>query len=106
PFLRRPPTDRLGPRVPPAMAAAAWPLGLAIVCSLATTYRQLTPFEAQYTRRILIHSYFQVADWIGAGAGMRFAEGLALAAATMCVFRQRPSLAVSLPIALAAGASA
>lgn len=96
-----------GPAVPLVMAHAGWLLGLAIVCSLAVNASRLSPgFESRYTKYILTHFYYQNHDWIGANSGMRLMEGLALEAATVCVFRQRPSLAVWLPIALGAGASA
>lgn len=94
-----------GPAVPPVMASAAWLLGLAIVCSVAITAARLTPFERLFMTRVLVHSYYQFGDWIGANAGMRLIEGFGLAAATVSIFRRHPSLAVRLPIALGAAAS-
>jgi len=101
----RPPGTASGPRVPPVMTAAAMLLGLAIALSIANTASLLTPFERHYMLDIVLpKTYFRVADWIGAGAGMRLLEGLSIAAATIVLFRQRPRLAVQLPLALTIGA--
>jgi O-antigen ligase len=101
-WLLRQRHDRRGPSVPPGMAAAGWLLALAVVCSIAASAFVLaaTPGLLPQTVRDLLQAYYIYPDRIGAIEGARLIEGMALAAATVFVFRQRPSMAVTLPAAL------
>ena len=101
--------DRRGPAIPPATAAAGWLLALTVVCSVAPSAFQLARYPGllPQTARDLLQAYYIYPDRVGFIEGARLLEGLALAAATLFVFRQRPSIAVSLPAALCgAGAAA
>src|SRR5262245_13450744 len=101
-WLLRKRNDSRGPAVPPAMAAAGWLLALAIVCSIAASAFVLagTPGLLPQTLRDLLQAYYIYPDRIGAIEGARLIDALAIAAATLFVFRQRPSFAVTLPAAL------
>jgi hypothetical protein len=73
--------DRSGPRV--AAPLAAW-----LLCALAAASFAGTGYEPE-----------------SLAAATRFVLGLALTAATVKLFRQRPELAIDLPVAMAASAS-
>jgi len=102
-WLIRAAGDRRGPRMPPAMTAAGWLLGVAALASAAA----LTYERARVSGDIgdiftwLRQAYFINAQPIGLVDAMRLVEGLGLVGATLHLFRRRPSLAVSLPAALA-----
>src|SRR5204862_3787306 len=51
-------------------------------------------------------SYFFIQDRLGAGDAARLLEGFALVAATVMLFRRRPALARTLPLALGISAAA
>ena len=74
------------------MAGLAWQLGR-YPGELAGVFDQIA------------HLYFFVGDRIGVVDGARLLEGLGLAAATVMLFRQHPSLSRTLPAALAASAA-
>jgi len=107
-WLLRTRNDLRGPSVPPGMAAAGWLLALAVSCSVAASAFVLaaTPGLLPQTVRDLLQAYYIYPDRIGAIEGARLIEGLAMAAATVFVFRQRPSSAVTLPLALCASGAA
>src|SRR5262245_43884421 len=107
-WLLRKRHDARGPSVPPVMAAAGWLLALAVVCSIAASAFVLaaTPGLLPQTLRDLLQAYYIYPDRIGAIEGARLVEGLAMAAATVFVFRQRPSIAVTLPAALCVSGAA
>src|SRR6185295_9946152 len=64
------------------------------------------PGEMAETGKLLFYAYYLLVDRIGFLDGARLLEGLALATAAVTLFRQRPRLAVTLPMALAASAIA
>jgi O-antigen ligase len=104
-WLLRALKDRPGPGVP---ATIGWLLAVAVAASVAGTAWQLRrhPDELGETGKVLFYAYYRLVDHVGFLDGARLLEGLALAAATVTLFRQRPQLAVTLPIALAASATA
>jgi O-antigen ligase len=106
-WLLRAGADRHGPRVPPVMAAAGWLLALVLVTSVGSLTWRMREFPAELADTIarLRGPYFLLVDRIGFIDAARIIEGLGLAAATVHVFRRRPSLAVWLPAALCAGAA-
>jgi O-antigen ligase len=107
-WLLRHRNDVRGPSVPPAMAAAGWLLALAVVCSIAASASVLAATTGGLPQRLrdLLQAYYIYPDPIGAIEGARLIEGLSLAAATVFVFRQRPSMANALPLALCASGAA
>lgn len=94
-WLLRGDADRPGPRVPAPVIAGLF--AVTIVASMAGLAWQL-----KQRRGALAEAF---ADRIGFIDGARLLEGLALAAATVTLFRQRPALSVTLPAALAGSAS-
>ena len=106
-WLLRRRTDVRGPSVPPAMAATGGLLALAVLCSIAASAFVLaTTGLLPQTMRDLLQAYYVYPDRIGAIEGARLIEGLAMAAATVFVLRQRPSIAVTLPLALCVSGAA
>ena len=104
-WLIRPSKDRPGPRAP---STVGWLLAVAVVASAGGIVWQLRDYPREFaeTGRLLFYAYFRLIDRAGILDGARLLEGLGLAAATVTLFRQRPRLAVMLPIALAASATA
>jgi O-antigen ligase len=104
-WLLRALPDRRGPRV--AAPDAGWLFAATVVASIAGLAWQLgrDPGELPATIDQLVHGYFYSNERIGLVHGARLLEGMALAAATVTLFRQRPSVSVTLPIALTASAS-
>ena len=102
-WLLRALRDRPGPGVP---ATIGWLLAVAVVASVGGIAWQLRryPGELAETSRLLFYAYYRLPDRFGFLDGARLVEGLALAVATVTLFRQRPQLAVTLPMALAASA--
>ena len=94
--------DRPGPRVPAPIVGAL--LALTIIASIAGLAWQLNQLRGALagTANALFRSYYLIADRIGFIEGARLIEGLALVAATVTLFRQRPALSVKLPVVLAA----
>ncbi|PYQ78450.1 MAG: hypothetical protein DMG01_11570 [Acidobacteria bacterium] len=101
-WLLRAGTDRRGPAVPRAMAAAGWLLGLAMLASVAsvTWLNREYPGLIADLRTWLLQAYYVFIDRVGFVDAARIVEGLALVVATLYVFRRKPALAVSLPAAL------
>jgi O-antigen ligase len=104
-WLARGLADRRGPRMPGAIAAGLF--AATILASIAGLAWQLRAYQPEFSDAIvrLTHIYFFVVDPIGVVDGARLIEGIGLAAATIILFRRRPSLAVTLPAALAASAA-
>jgi O-antigen ligase len=96
--------DRPGPGVP---STIGWLLAAAIAASVGGVAWQFRryPGELAETGKLLFFAYYRLIDRIGVLDGARLIEGLALAAATVTLFRQRPQVAVTLPMALAASAT-
>jgi len=105
-WLLRASTDRRGPRV--AAGASGWLLATAIVASMAGSAWQLARYPGALSGAFdqIAHMYFFVGDRIGVVDGARLLEGIGLAAATVMLFRKRPSLSITLPAALSASAAA
>ena len=105
-WLLRPGPDRHGPASP--APAAAWLFAVAIVGSVAGLALQLRAFPGELAATIdqIVHGYFFIADRIGVVEGARLLEGIGLMTAAVTLFRRRPSLAVTLPAALAASGAA
>lgn len=97
--------DRRGPRV--AAPAAGWLFAATIAASIAGLSWQLGryPGELPATINEIVHGYFFINDRIGVVYGARLLEGIGLVAATVILFRLKPALSVTLPLALAASAS-
>jgi O-antigen ligase len=98
-------TDRRGPRAP---FAVGWLLAAAIAASVGGLAWRLAryPGELSSTANLLARMYNLADDPIGFAVGARLIEGVAIAAATVTLFRTRPRLAVVLPAALAASGCA
>jgi O-antigen ligase len=97
--------DRRGPRV--AAAAAGWLFAIAVAASIAGLAWQLGRYPGELPATIdqIVHGYFYSFERIGLVDGARLLEGMALAAATVILFRRHPTLANTLPLTLAASAS-
>jgi hypothetical protein len=97
--------DRRGPRL--AAPAAWWLFAITVAASIVGLAWQLGRYPGELPGEIdqLVHGYFYSFERIGLVNGARLLEGLALAAATVILFRRHPSLANTLPLALAAPAS-
>jgi O-antigen ligase len=104
-WLLRAPTDRPGPAAP---STIGWLLAFAVAASVGGIFWQFRryPGELAETGKMLFYAYYRLVDRVGVLDGARLVEGLALAAATVTLFRQRPQLAVTLPMALAVSAIA
>jgi O-antigen ligase len=104
-LLRSIPESR-GPRTP--LPAVAWLFACAILASTASLAWQLraTPAAMNALRHLFYMYYYPSENPLGVIDTARFAEGLALVAATVMLLRQRPRLAVMLPAALVASATA
>jgi O-antigen ligase len=105
-WLLRSLPDRRGPGV--AAPAAGWLLATTIGASIAGLAWQLGRYPGELATTIdqIGHMYFFVLDRIGFVEGARLLEGLGLAAATVMLFRRSPTLANTLPRALASSAAA
>jgi O-antigen ligase len=103
-WLLRAGADRRGPHVPRLMAAAGVLLSVSAVASAAMQMLQLSraPGEMSAVATWLRQAYYINSPPIGLIDAMRLVEGLGLVAATLFLFRQRPSLAASLPAAICA----
>jgi O-antigen ligase len=99
-WLLRAPKDRPGPAAP---STIGWLLAFAVAASVGGIFWQFRryPGELAETGKMLFYAYYRLVDHVGVLDGARLVEGLALAAATVTLFRQRPQLAVTLPMALA-----
>ena len=98
--------DRRGPRVP--FATAGWLFGVTVVASVAALAWQLRAFPGQLPAVTgqLVHAYYlSLGDPMGVVDAAHLLEGLAVASATVMLFRRRPTLANTLPAVLAASAS-
>lgn len=95
-------TDRDGPRMPRWIAPL---LAAAVAASVAGLAWQLARRGGDLRADVdlLVHAYNIADDRFGFTAGARLVEGLALAAATVTLFRCRPRLAVLVPAVLAGG---
>ena len=104
-WLARGLPDRRGPRMAGAVAAGLF--AAAVVASIAGLTWRLSAYPETLSSVFdrLEHIYYFVGDPIGVVEGARLIEGLGLAAATVMLFRRRPSLAVTLPLALGASAA-
>ena len=97
--------DRRGPRV--AAPAAGWLFAIAVAASIAGLAWQLGRYPGELPATIdqIVHGYFYSFERIGLVDGARLLEGMALAAATVILFRRHPTLANTLPLTLAASAA-
>jgi len=104
-WLSRPHPDRRGPRVP--ASSAAWLFACAVLASIATLAWRLrgTPELTAALRHLVYMYYYPIDNSLGLVDAARLAEMLALFAATVILFRERPTLAVTLPALLAASAT-
>jgi hypothetical protein len=97
--------DRRGPRV--GAPAAGWLFAITVAASIAGLAWLLGRYPGELPATIdqVVHGYFYSLDRIGLVDGARLLEGMALAAATVILFRRHPTLANALPFTLAASAS-
>jgi O-antigen ligase len=100
--------DRRGPSVP---STIGWLLACSIVGSIGGLAWHTSQYRGELGRTldVVVHAYYDsisVSDRLGLVDGARLLEGLALMAATVALFRQRPRLADRLPAALAVSATA
>ena len=104
-WLARGLPDRRGPRTAAPFAGTLF--AVAIVASMVGQAWQLRAYPGELSSVLdrLWHLYFFILDPIGVVDGAPMIEGLGLAVATVMLFRRRPQLAVTLPIALATSAS-
>jgi O-antigen ligase len=105
-WLLRASTSRRGPCV--SAGAIGWLLATTIIASMAGSAWQLGRYPGQLAGVFdqIAHMYFFMGDRIGVVDGARLLEGMGLAAATVALFRQRPSLSKTLPAAIATSAAA
>jgi O-antigen ligase len=105
-WLLRGPTgwQRQGPGV--RASAFGWLLGLAIAASVGVQWWRLAhaSIETDSTFVLLYHTYYIASDSIGFQDGARLVEGLAIAAAVVLLLRERPRLAIELPVAVVGAA--
>lgn len=102
-WLLRGENDRPGPRGPTILA---WLLTALVVCSVAGQAWRTGFHTIDWAAVVdFFHVYYLTGERIGFIAGAHVLEGLALAAATVVLFRQRPRLAETLPAALVASAA-
>jgi hypothetical protein len=94
-WLARRPARNEGPRLPRYATIAGWLFGVVVVSLAASVFRY--PNILRTNLLALVESTTDAA---------RMLEGLVIATATIDLFRQRPSLARSLPAALALSATA
>jgi len=104
-WLSRAVTDRRGPRLPRLVTAAGWLLAFAALISVAAVAWRLRQYPGQLADldAWLLQAYYVSPYHIGFVDAARIVEGLALVAAVLWIFRRRPSLAASLPVAIAIG---
>ncbi len=97
-----------GPRLPRYAWVAAWLFSVLLVSLCAGLSRQLLryPDALRINLGAVARHYFGYGDPTGISDAARMLEGFALVAAAMELFRRRPSLARSLPVALALSATA
>ena len=103
-----PGTKDQGPRLPRYATTAAW-LFSVLIASLAfglNTQLLRLPDVLRTNLTTIAVKYFGYGDPTGISDCARMLEGFAMVAATMELFRRRPGLATSLPIALALSAMA
>jgi O-antigen ligase len=106
-LLQRPARNQ-GPRLPRYAVMSGWLFGVLVVSLTIGVSSQLFryPNILRTTQLGLAESYFSYSDLTGITAAARVLEGMAIAMASIELFRQRPSLARSLPAALALSAAA
>jgi O-antigen ligase len=93
---------RSGPRIPTTLA---WLLGALVVSSIAGQAWRMGFHAVDWASVVVFFDvYYLTGERIGFIAGAHVLEALALAAATVMLFRQCPRLAVTLPAALVASA--
>jgi hypothetical protein len=94
--------DHEGPRVP--VAGEAWLFALTVVAAIGRRVWQLRrdPRELRSAIDHVVHAYYRAGESMGIVEGARWLEGIALMVATMMLFRRKPSLAIALPVAIAA----
>jgi O-antigen ligase len=104
-WLLRGVSGRDGPRMPAPLIA--WMFAAAVVSSIAGLAWKMHAYPGELARTAadFVFGYYMTADRVGLAAGARLLEGLALVAATVTLFRERPRLAVTLPIALTVAAT-
>ena len=104
-WLSRPRADRRGPGAP--AAGAAWLFACAVLASIATLAWRLRgmPELADALRHLVYMYYYPIPNGLGLVDAARLLEILGLVAATVLLFRERPTLAVTLPAALTASAT-
>src|SRR5258706_16325806 len=87
-WLLRWPPDRRGPRV--AAPTAGWLLAIAVAASIAGLAWQLGRYPGELPGEVdqLVHGYFYSFEPIGLVNGARLLGGLALAPATVILFRR------------------
>lgn len=92
-----------GPRLPNYSWIAAWWFSVLLASLCFALCRQLLRHEdaLRTNLEVVIFHYFGYADPTGISDAARMLEGFALAGATIGLIRRRPSLARSVPVALA-----
>jgi O-antigen ligase len=106
-WLLHPPARHEGPRLPRYATTCGWLFGVLVVSLTAGVFSQLFRYPDILRANMLelMESYFSYADPTGITKAAMMLEGLTVAMATIALFRERPSLARSLPTALAASAT-
>jgi O-antigen ligase len=106
-WLLRAAGDRRGPRMPTWMAHASWLLAIAALASVCVSGWYVHQYAGPHPDFDFVvwirQAYYVLPDRFGFVDALRLIEGLGLVAATLYLFRHRPSLALSLPFALALG---
>jgi O-antigen ligase len=94
-----------GPRVAAPIAGCLF--AATIVGSIAGLALQLRGHAGELPATVdqIVHGYFYINDRLGLVDGARLVEGLGLAAAAIVLLRRQPSLAITLPAALASSAA-
>ncbi len=106
-WLLRASTDRRGPGLPPPVTVAAWLLAAAALVSVGlSAWRAHGPADQLHDFDFAIwirQAYYVMVDPFGFVDAARLIEGLGLAAAAIFLFRNSPSMAESVPLAIAVG---
>jgi O-antigen ligase len=102
-WLVRARPDRDGPRLP---STAVWLLAWVVCASVAAQVwiASRVPGELPENLQVLYQAYYLIPDRIGFGSAAMLLEGLGLMAATVALLRDRPQLAVTLPVVMTTSA--
>jgi O-antigen ligase len=105
-LVQKPPRHTNGPRLPRYATTAGWLFGVLVVSLTAGVVSQVLRYPDIFRTSLLAltESYFNYTDPTGVTECAKILEGMAIVAAAIELFRQRPALARWLPAALGTAA--